>query len=285
MKNLTISAEATADLTPELLAKYNIDYLPMNYYLDEKEYSTSDNLFTPEDFYNKMKTGSKTSTSQVNEYQVEEFFKKLLEKGQDILHIAFSSALSGSCNNIMAVAERLNKESKNKIYVVSSLCAASGHGLLAILAREKAETAETVEEVVEYVEKIKLQISHLFVVDSLKYLARTGRVSKVTAAVGTVLQIKPVLYVDNEGHLTTKSKVISRQKSLRTIVSKLVEMKNDLSNHIIISHANCMEDAKFVQSMIKEKTGIEALILPLGNVIGCHSGPGTLAVFFTSNAR
>lgn len=285
MTKLTISVEATCDLTNELLNQYSIDCIPMHYSLNDKEYTTADTNFTNEEFFNAMKAGGKTSTSQVNEYDVEEFFKKLLERKQDILHIAFSSALSGNYNNIKSVAEKLNAENENKIYVVDSKCASSGQGLLAILAREKADQVDNVKKVVDFVEATKLKISHLFVVDSLKYLARTGRISKVTATIGTVLQIKPVLYCDNNGCLTTKQKVISRKKSLNTLVEKLVSSKNNLSNKIIISHANCLQEAEEVKNLIKEKTQIEAQILPLGQVIGSHSGPGTLAVFFTSDER
>lgn len=285
MKDLTISVEATADLTKELLEKYSIDCLEMNYYLNEKEYSTSDVNFTNKEFFDAMKEGAKTSTSQVNEFLIEEYFKKLLEKKQDVVHIAFSSALSGNFNNIKSVAEKLNQTNENKIYVVDSKCASVGQGMLAILAREKSENLETAQQVADYAEEVKLHISHLFVVDSLKYLSRTGRISKMTATIGNMLQIKPLLYVDSNGFLTTKQKVISRKKSLKTMVDKLCVMKNDMSNKIFIAHANCMEDAEEVRAMIKEKTNIEAVILPLGQLIGCHSGPGTLASFFTSNER
>lgn len=285
MKDLTISVEATADLTKELLKEYSIDCLEMNYYLNEKEYSTSDVNFTNKEFFDAMKEGAKTSTSQVNEYLIEEYFKKLLEKKQDIVHIAFSSALSGNYNNMKAVAEKLNLTSENKIYVVDSKCASVGQGMLAIMAREKSASLENAKQVADYAEEVKLHISHLFVVDSLKYLSRTGRISKVTATIGNMLQIKPLLYVDNNGFLTTKQKVISRKKSLKTMVEKLGTMRNDMSNKIFIAHANCMEDAEELRAMIKEKTGIEAVILPLGQLIGCHSGPGTLASFFTSDER
>lgn len=285
MKDLTISVEATADLTKELLKEYSIDCLEMNYYLNEKEYSTSDVNFTNKEFFDAMKEGAKTSTSQVNEYLIEEYFKKLLEKKQDIVHIAFSSALSGNYNNMKAVAEKLNQTSENKIYVVDSKCASVGQGMLAIMAREKSTSLENAKQVADYAEEVKLHISHLFVVDSLKYLSRTGRISKVTATIGNMLQIKPLLYVDNNGFLTTKQKVISRKKSLKTMVEKLGTMRNDMSNKIFIAHANCMEDAEELRAMIKEKTDIEAVILPLGQLIGCHSGPGTLASFFTSDER
>lgn len=285
MKNLTISAEATCDLPKEYLTKYSIDCAPMHYYLNEKEYSTDDLQFTNEQFFNAMKEGAKTSTSQLNEFEIEEFFKKLLEKKQDIVHVAFSSQLSGNCNNFKKIAEQLNKENENKIYVVDSRCASIGQGFLAILARKKAESSNSVQEVVDYLESVKLNISHIFVVDSLKYLARTGRISKMTATIGTVLQIKPVLYCDPNGCLTTKQKVISRKKSLRTMVEKTIEMKNDVSDMMFIGHANCKEDADEIAKMLKEKLDVDVPILPLGQVIGSHSGPGTLAVFFTSNER
>lgn len=285
MSKFIISVEATADLTQELLKKYDIRSADMNFSIDEVEYSTKDKNMTVTEFYNKMKSGSKTSTSQINTFQAKEYFEELLKEGKDILHISFSSALSGMCEAMKKSAEELNATHENKIKVVSSLTASMGQGLLAILCAEKADEFNTIEELENYCESIKMNIDHLFVVDSLKYLSRTGRVSKVTAAIGTVLQIKPILHVDNEGHLTSFAKVISRKKSINALAEKTATKKNSLTDKIFICHANCLDEATIVQALIEEKLKIKAEIMDLGYVIGCHSGPGTLAVFFTSNER
>lgn len=285
MNDIIISVESTSDLTPELLKKYDIKSIPMVFYVDDVEYSANDKNMTTENFYNKMKAGSKTSTSQVNQYMAREFFENLLKEGKDILHLSFSSALSGTCNVVKTVAEELNKTHENQIRVVDTLSAAAGQGLYAIIMAEKKNDFKTIDEMVEYAESIKQQICHLFVVDSLKYLARTGRVSKMTAAIGSALQIKPVLHCDSEGHLTSMAKVISRKKSIRALAEKMAERKNDISDKVFIAHANCLEEAKTLHALVKEKTNMDAQIIELGCVIGCHAGPGTLALFFTGNER
>lgn len=285
MGKFIISVEATADLSKELLDKYDIREAQMNFSIDEKEYSTKDENMSVPEFYTKMKAGAKTSTSQINTYSATEYFKELLQEGKDVLHISFTSALSGMYEAMKKSAEELNATSKNKIIVVNSLCASMGQGLLAILCAEKADKFENIDELAEYCESIKMQIDHLFVVDSLKYLSRTGRVSKMTAMIGTALQIKPILHVDNEGHLTSFAKVISRKKSLSALAEKMVAKKNNLNDKIYICHANAEEEAENVKSVIEGKTGLKVELMNLGYVIGCHAGPGTIAVFFTSNER
>lgn len=285
MGKFIISVEATADLPKELLAKYDIREAQMNFSIDETEYSTKDENMSVPEFYNKMKAGAKTSTSQINTYSATEYFTELLKEGKDILHVSFTSALSGMYEAMKKSAEELNATSKNKIVVVNSLCASMGQGLLAILCAEKQEEFDTVEKLAEYCESIKMQIDHLFVVDSLKYLSRTGRVSKMTAMIGTALQIKPILHVDNDGHLTSFAKVISRKKSLSSLAEKVVAKKNSLTDKIYICHANCETEANQVKSMIEEKINLNVGLMNLGYVVGCHAGPGTIAVFFTSNER
>lgn len=285
MSKFIISVEATADLTKELLDKYDIREAQMNFSVDEKEYSTKDENMTVLEFYDKMKAGAKTSTSQINTYMAKEYFEELLKEGKDILHVSFTSALSGMYEAMKKSAEELNATHENKIIVVNSLCASMGQGLLAILCAEKQEEFDSIDKLAEYCESIKMQIDHLFVVDSLKYLSRTGRVSKMTAAIGTVLQIKPVLHVDNEGHLTSFAKVISRKKSLSALVEKTLQKKNNLSDKTYICHANCEEEANLVKNQIEEKSNLKVELMNLGYVIGCHAGPGTIAVFFTSNER
>lgn len=285
MNKFIISVEATADLNAELLKKYDIRQVEMNFNVDDKEYSTDNIDMTHKIFFQKMRENSKVSTSQVNAYDAEKYFEELLKENKDIIHISFSSALSGTYNNVKNVAEELNKKNENKIYVVDSLTACTGQGLLAIIASIKSDEFETAKELADYIDSIKLNICHLFIVDNLKYLSRTGRISKLTAAIGSVLQIKPILHTDNNGCLTSIGKVISRKKSIVALAEKTAKLKNNISDLMFIANADCQEEAEILQNLIYEKINIKPEIVDLGYVIGCHSGPGTLAVFFTGSER
>ena len=284
MRNFIMSTDITCDLPEDILVKYNIKSLNMTYSIDNVEYSNNNSISTKE-FCDYMRKGSVTKTSAINCYDAREYFEKLLTLGQDILHISFSSGLSSSYTNAHDVANELNKTNHNKIYVIDSLCACSGQGLLCILGCEKADSGESIEDVKNYLEKIKFNITHLFTVDDLKYLVRGGRVSKTKAKIASALKIKPVLHVDNEGKLVQYKTVISRKKSIMTMCDDFISNYSNVSNKILISHADCLEDAQLLQSFIKNKTGLESELYELGHVICSHSGPGTLALFFVGNKR
>ena len=178
----------------------------------------------------------------------------------------------------------LYRNNEHKIYVVDSLCACSGQGLLAMLARDYSKDASSVAEVVAYVEKTKLKIAHEFTVDNLKYLANGGRVKGSTAFIGNLLSIKPVMHVDDIGHLVPVGKVISRRKSLQAIVDRVLEHIDPSSSYCFISHADCVADANYVYDSIISHTQLKPVICDLGPVIGSHSGPGTIAIFYLASS-
>ena len=287
MKKIIISTENTCDLTKEILFQRGIPTVDLTFYVDGKENGDSGDGKKMEfsEFYEAMRKGAMTKTSQVNTEEFESFFNELLKEGKDIVHISFASALSGTYEGAKKAAEKLNAENKNKIYVVDSLSQSGGQGLLVTLADIKAEEGATAEEVFDYAESLKNRICHYFVVDDLKYLARGGRVSKSTAFIGNILKIKPVLHTDEYGKLIPIQKVLSRKKSLKRLVEKMVERYNKESDLVYITHGDCIEDANYVADMIKDIFGIDALVLPLDFVIGSHSGPGTVALFFTADTR
>ena len=213
------------------------------------------------------------------------FFKELLKENKPILHLAFSGGLSNTYINAVEVADKLNEKNKNKIYVIDSLSACGGHGLLAVLTSEFAKTAKTIKEVIDFVDQTKLKLAHSFTVDDLKYLANGGRIKTSSALFGNMLKIKPIMKVDNKGHLVVTKNVISRKKSLHTLTYKYIKDHCDENPVCFISHADCYTDARYVSQLIEKKTGTKPVITDLGPVIGCHSGPGTLAVFYLTQKR
>lgn len=285
MNKILITAEDTCDLTPELCKKYNIETIGMNLNVDGIEYNTKSKPISSEEFYKAMKADKKVSTSLVNEYDAKEFLEKHLNNGYDIVHIGFSRNLSGTFNNFVSASEQLKEVYGDRIRIVDSLTACIGQGLNAILASQYNDGTKTLDEVADYAKEISTHISHVFIVDSLKYLARTGRISKLTASIGTLLQIKPVLHADDDGRLTNIQKVISRKKSIQVISQKTVDTKNNMSDIIFVAHANCIDDATTLASQIEQQLNIKPIIVDIGVIIGSHSGPGTLAVFYTSDKR
>ena len=285
MEEIIISMEATCDLPKEIIEKHNFQIVNMDFMINDEVYSTGTDNVKSTNLYEKMKNGSKTSTSQVNEQLYTDFFEEQLKAGKKILHIAFSSGLSKTYDCAVKSASVLNQKYGQKIYVVDSLCACSGHGFLGILASEYVEKAKNINDLVNYVEKIKMQVCHDFTVDNLKYLAAGGRVKATTAFVGNILNIKPIMKMDNEGHLCSCSKVISRKKSLTTLYKQFFDKKDNDCKVIFISHADSLDDAMVIYNLVKENTDFEPIVTDLGPVIGSHSGPGTIALFYLSDQR
>ena len=285
MNKILITAEGTCDLTPELCEKYHIEVVGMNLNVDGVEYNTKTNPISSENFYKAMKADKKVSTSLVNEYDAKEFLEKHLKDGYDIVHIGFSRNLSGTFNNFISASKQLTEVYGDRIRIVDSLTACIGQGLAAMLTSNYNDGTKTLDEVANYAKEISTHISHVFIVDSLKYLARTGRISKLTAGIGTLLQIKPVLHADDDGKLTNIQKVISRKKSIQVLGQKVIDTKNNLSDIIFIAHANCMDDAIILSNQIEQGLNIKPIIVDMSVIIGSHTGPGALAVFYTSDVR
>ena len=279
MNKIIITAEDTCDLTPELRNQYNIRTIGMNLTVDGVEYNTISNPISSDDFYKAMKADKKVSTSLVNEYDAKQFLENILNEGYDIVHIGFSRNLSGTYNNFASAVEQLKQTYGDRIRLIDSLTACIGQGLAAIITSQYNDGTKSLDEVSAYAKEISTHVSHIFIVDHLKYLARTGRISKLTAGIGTLLQIKP------DGRLTNIQKVISRKKSIQVLANKAITTKNNLSDIIFIAHANCVDDANNLANTIEQKLNIKPIIVDMSVIIGCHTGPGALAVFYTSDKR
>ena len=289
MREYVITTDNNSDLPDEYLVQHQVGCTYLSYTLDGKNY-THENFLPVHEFYEAMRHGSMPTTAQVNPESARTALEPYLKEGKDVLHIAFSSGLSGTYNSTKIAAEELQEEYPDrKIIVIDSLSASLGQGLLIWLAQRKKEQGEDMETVADWVEAHKLNIVHLFTVDDLFHLHRGGRVSKTTAVVGSMLNIKPVLHVDGEGKLIAIGKVRGRKKSLLELV-KLMDMKigsyGVSCDTIFISHGDCEEEARYVAEKVKEKYQIKTVLInQVGATIGAHSGPGTMALFFVGDER
>ena len=289
MSEYVITTDNNSDLPEEYLKDHGVGCMYLSYSMDGKNY-THGNFLPEHEFYEAMRNGSMPTTAQVNPENAKALLEPYLKEGKDILHIAFSSALSGTYNSTRIAADELQEEYPDrKIIVVDSLSASLGQGLLVWLAQQKKELGQTLEDVVDWVEKNKLKMVHLFTVDDLNHLYRGGRVSRTTAIVGSMLNIKPVLHVDNEGKLTAIGKVRGRKKALQELVKLMDEKIGSFGadcDTIFISHGDCEQDAQYVAAKVKEKYNIKNIVInQVGATIGAHSGPGTMALFFVGDVR
>lgn len=288
MKDYIIITDTACDVSSELLKKWGVEYINLTYRFDgENEDCTGDKTDIKE-FYNKMREGGVAKTAAINPDTFEKEFEKHLKEGSDVLYLGFSSGLSTTYNSSrIAATELAEKYPNQKIIIVDSLCASAGQGLFVYLVAEEKKRGLDISELAEYAEKLVPSLCHWFTVDDLVYLKRGGRVSPTTAFVGNVLGIKPVLHVDNEGKLISMSKARGRKASLKALAEKFGEFACDKVNGTVyISHADCKEDAEQLAQTIKESYGANVdLITNIGPVIGAHSGPGTVALFFVGNQR
>lgn len=290
MNNFVITTDTTSDLPDDYLKQHLIRVMSLTYTIEGNTYSQEHPL-PVEDFYRMMRAGSLPTTSQVNPGEASQLFEDIIKTQDcDILHIAFSSGLSGSYNSAnIAALELADKYPNRRIIVIDSLCASLGEGLLVHKAVMMQEKGKSLEETASWIEENKLHLVHNFTVDDLYHLFRGGRVSKTAAFVGTMINIKPILHVDNEGHLIPTAKVRGRKKSLIALVNcmeKQIGSWRDKNDIVFISHGDSLEDAKYVAGLIKERFGIESFLINyVGSTIGAHSGPGTIALFYMGEYR
>ena len=290
MSDFVILTDSSADLGADLAQQINVQVLPLSFTIHQHTYHNyPDNReMDPKEFYQMLRQGQVATTSAVNVAQYTDALEPLLQAGQDVLILAFSSGLSTTYNSsAIAAANMAEKYPERKIYTVDTLCASLGQGLMVYLAAQQRDQGKSIEEVRDWAEANKLHLCHQFTVDDLHFLKRGGRISATTAVVGSMLQIKPVLHVDNEGHLINIGKARGRQASLKALVDKMEKTAIDPANQIVfISHGDCLEDAHTVEKMVKERFGVkEVYINYVGPVIGAHSGPGTLALFYVGSER
>ncbi len=281
--------DTAADLPREYLEKHDIEILSLAYIINGNTYNW-ENPMDDHEFYDKMREGSMPTTSQVNIEDAEQKFKKLITECDEILCVAFSSGLSGTYNSIAVAAQNVcEAHPDKKIRVVDSRAASMGEGLMVEWARKMRDEGKSLDEVADFMEADFNHFTHVFTVDDLNHLHRGGRVSKATAIVGTLANIKPVLHVDDEGHLINVGKVRGRKKSLLELVNMMEKKMGDHvadNQTIFISHGDCLEDAQFVADEIKKRFGIEDFMINyVGPTIGAHTGPGVVALFFYGNER
>ena len=279
MRDYVITVNSTVDLPKEWLEERNVPVVPLRYTIDGQTYEDMSGL-TAKEFFDKLREGKMSVTSQVNPEEARAALEPFLKEGKDILHLAFSSGLSGTCNSMKIAGEELKEEyPEAKIIVIDTLCACLGEALLLYKALQQKEAGKTIEETAAWVEENKLHICHDVTVDDLNHLHRGGRVSKATAVVGTMVKIKPIIHMDDNGKLQVVGKERGRKKSLNKIVDMAVEQSEGWDNDIImITHGDCIEDAEYVAGLVREKMGID-------NILINNTGPGVVAVFCMGNKR
>ena len=280
-------SDSTCDLSKEILDTMDVRLFELSFEVNGNTY-TGDMMSLPE-FYNAMRKGAMTKTSQVSPQTYEEEFERCIQEGYDILHLGFSSGLSGSYQAACIAKDTLlEKYPKAKIVIIDSLCASTGQGLLLIKADRLRREGMSIGELSQWLEENKSHTCHVFTVDDLEYLRRGGRVSRTAAVAGSILGIKPILHVDNEGHLIPLGKVRGRRQSLDKLIDMIKERCGSWDNsEVCICHGDCYEDALYCADKMRELFGkkTKVNICYTGAVIGAHSGPGTVALFFMGDKR
>ncbi|MBP5631999.1 MAG: DegV family protein [Clostridia bacterium] len=289
MSSYVLFTDLSCDIEPELLKEWGVEFCSLKHYFNdepEKEYT---NLTYPvKKFYDEMRNGRVSKTSAIDIGTFKEEFKKILDTGKDILYLAFSSGLSSTYNNsVVAAGQLVPLYPDRKIMISDTRSASAGMGLLVYLTAMKKREGATMEEAFAYAEEQKFHLCHWFTVSDLVYLKRGGRVSAAAAFFGGVLGIKPVLHMDDPGHLIPMMKVKGRKNSILKMADKYGELSIDpAGGTVFISHGDCIEDAQMLAGILAERYGVKVqLITYVGSVIGAHSGPGTLALFFLGTQR
>ena len=286
MNEFVIVSDSTVDLPKEYLQSKQVPIISLSYIMDGVTYEEMDGL-SHKEFFEKLRAGSLPTTSQINPEQAREALEPFAKEGKDILYIGFSSGLSGSYNSVRMAAEDLKEEYPDiNIIAIDSLCACMGEGLLLYKALELKEHGMSMEEIAKWVEANKLHICHNVTVDDLNH-HRGGRISKTTAVVGSMIKIKPIIHMSDEGKLVVIGKERGRKKSLVSIVDRMEKQMQGYDNDIVmITHGDCIEDAEFVKKQVEERFGIHnVMINGIGSVIGSHTGAGVVAVFFMGDKR
>lgn len=294
---MTMSFELVTDsccnLAEETIDRYGLHVLPLTFMADGEDTVYQSYLKGEKtdlsQFYKMMRDGKVFRTSLPNLGDTEALFRSLLDTGRDILYLGFSSGLSGTYEATELLAKQLRGEYPDrKIYTVDTLAASGGQGLLVWHACQHAEAGEGIDAVRDWVEDNKLRLAHWFTVDDLMFLWRGGRVSKTSAWAGTLLNIKPVLHVDDEGHLIPMEKVRGRKKSLTALLNHMEKTGTQplADQMVFITHGDCLKEAQWLEQQIRERFGVRNIVVNcIDPVIGAHSGPGTMALFFLASSR
>lgn len=293
MSDYCLSCCSAVDLTPEQMEQRNIHYVCFQYTVDEEVYADDMGVsMSSEELFERMAHGAKTKTSQISVSRYIQYFEPFLKEGMDILHVTLSSGITGTYNSAcVARSELLERYPERKIFIVDSLAASSGYGLLMNALADQRDMGKSIEEVYAWAEENKRYLHHWFFSTDLSFYVRGGRISRTAGAVGTMLSICPLLNVDKEGHLIPREKIRGKKKVIQRIVEQMeLHAQDGLNYHgkCYISHSTCPEDAQKVAAMIEEKfpnLDGKVEIFPIGTTIGSHTGPGTVALFFWGDLR
>lgn len=290
MNNYVFITDSSCDLPQAMAEELDVIVVPLTFTIEEKEYANylDGREMSPADFYSKIRGGASATTSAVNMDTYLKLMEPILQSGKDILYLAFSSGLSNTCNAaMMSVRELSEKYPDRKIYAVDSLAASMGEGLLVYHAAVQRKAGKGIDEVYEWLLNNRLRLCHWFTVDDLNHLKRGGRISAATALVGTMLGIKPVLHVDDEGHLINVGKVRGRQAALNALVEHMEKTVEKPQEQVVfISHGDSLADAQKVADLVRSRMNVKDIIInSIGPVIGAHAGPGTIALFFLGSKR
>lgn len=288
MSSYIIFTDSACDLGNEILKKLNVKSAALTLTFDGEAKEYKNDEISASEFYNRMREGGMARTSAVNAETFKTTFEEELKNGNDIIYLGFSSGLSTTYNSARIAAEELKElYPERKILTVDTLAASAGFGLLVALAAKKRDEGASIEEVAAFAESTVPTVCHWFTVDDLKYLKRGGRVSPTVAFVGGLLGIKPVMHMDDEGHLVNVTKVRGRTAAIQALADKFGELAIDkTTGPVYISHGDCEDDAKALADIVEKTYGVKTEVtVPVGPVIGAHSGPGTLAFFFLGKER
>lgn len=290
MSEFIIVTDSSCDLSAQLAEELQLHVVPLSVLLDGKHYTNYLDWreISPRDFYDAMRNGAKSTTSAPNVEQFTGTMEAALTQGKDVLYIGFSSGLSGTYNAGRLAAEQMQeKYPERKIYTIDTLAAAAGEGLLCYYAAKMRDAGKTIEEVRDWVLANMMKVNHWVMVDDLKYLRAGGRISATTAVVGTMLNIKPIIRMDDNGKLESFGKVRGRKAAIKALFDYAQKNAVEPQNQVVfINHAECEEDAQYLADMVKRQLQVKDVIInSLGPVIGSHTGPGLLVIFFLGEHR
>ncbi len=288
MSNYVIFTDSACDISPKILKKWDVKYLNLSFKFTDSDVLQNNETITITEFYNAMRSGKVAKTSAVNVGDFKDAFEPILKTGTDILYLGFSSGLSTTYNSAVIAAEDLKEEYPNsRVVCVDTLCASAGFGMLLKMVVDAKNDGADLDAAAEYANSLRENLCHWFTVDDLVYLKRGGRISSTVAFVGGILGVKPVLHMDNEGHLVSKFKVRGRKAAIVALADQYEKLAKQVEKgRVYISHGDCIDDANALAKILKEKYNTTTeIITDVGAVIGAHSGPGTLALFFVGNER
>lgn len=289
MRDYAIATDSSCDLSPQMVKELDLTVVPLSVQLGRDRYRNSPDE-APEShvFYTRLSQGEPAQTSAPNVEEFKDAFRPLLQAGKDVLYLGFSSGLSATCQNGAIAAQELQEEfPQAKLITVDTLCASLGQGLIIHLAVEEKRQGKTIEAVADFVRQTIPHLCHWFTVGDLNQLRRGGRLSAGKAVLGNLLHVKPVLHVDDAGHLVPVDSVKGRKKSIEALVNKMAERVVDpQTQRVYISHGDCLDDAQTLAALVKERLKVASVTIgDVGPVIGAHSGLGTLALFFLGKQR